>query len=131
LLLLALISYIIARILEIFKDLLANLALLASGLTLQDAESVVAVTFKVASLLCIIENLMAMFAAIGVIIAIIESLSGLGGFKFCGGGGDSDGVNCCGDDVCPPFIRFNPEGIKGNMGQIIYYRQIDSYFACL
>lgn len=123
LLLLALIAYIIARILEIIRDLLANLALLAAGITLQDAESTVAVAFKIASLLCIIENLMAMLAAIGVILAIIETLSGLGGFKFCGSGGDS-GISCCGDDVCPPFIRNNPDGISGASGRLVYHRQI-------
>lgn len=124
LLLIALITYIIARILEIIRDLLENLALLSRGLTLQDAEATVAVAFKIASLLCIIENLMAMFGAIAVIFAIIESLSNIGGFSICGGGSNDNGSGCCGDDVCPPFIKNNPEGIKGMQGRIIYHKAI-------
>lgn len=124
LLLLALIAYIIARILEIIRDLLQNLALLSRGLTLQDAESTVAVAFKIASLLCIIENLMAMFGAIAVIFAIIESLSNIGGFSICGGGSNDNGSGCCSDDVCPPFIRNNPDGIQGIQGRLVYHKAI-------
>jgi hypothetical protein len=121
LLLIALITYIIARVLEIIQDILANLQLLASGITLQDAESTVAVAFKIASLLCIIENLMAMLSAIAAIMAIIDTLSMIAGKKICSGSDESD---CCGDDVCPPFIRNNPNGIVGTQGRIIYHRQI-------
>jgi hypothetical protein len=121
LLLLALILYILERVLEIIRDLLLNLDLLTRGLTLQDAEATVAVSFKIASLLCIIENLAAMFGAIAAIFAIIEILSEIAGSGVCS---RNSGSGCCGDDVCPPFIRNNPDGIKGSLGRLIYYNQI-------
>jgi hypothetical protein len=121
LLLLALILYILERVLEIIRDLLLNLDLLTRGLTLQDAEATVAVSFKIASLLCIIENLVAMFGAIAAIFAIIETLSQIAGAGVCS---RSSSSGCCGDDVCPPFIRDNPDGIKGSLGRLIYYNQI-------
>lgn len=123
LLLLALIGYIIARILEIISDVIANLILLSEGLTLQDAEATVAVAFKISSLFCIIENLMAMLGAVAAIFAIIEALAQFGGNFGCFGNGDED-AECCGDDVCPPFISENPNGIVGTQGRIIYYRQV-------
>lgn len=125
LLLIALLEYIIARILEIFNDIIENLKLLARGTTLQDAESTVATAYKIGSLLCIIENLLAMLSAIAVIFAIVNALSETSGRHFCGGGsGDGVSSDCCGDDVCPPFIRNNPDGISGTSGRLVYYNQI-------
>jgi len=125
LLLIALISYIIARILELINDILENLELLGKCVTSQDAEATAAIAFKLASLLCIIENLMAMLSAIAVIMAIIEALSQLGGVGICSSGRDGEeDSGCCGDDVCPPFIRNNPNGIQGIQGKLIYYKQI-------
>lgn len=126
LLLLALIEYIIARILQIIEDLLRNLQLLAEGVTLQDAESTAATAFKIASLLCLIEALMAVFSALAAIFAIIEALANVRGRSVCGKGDTSSSgdVECCGDDVCPPFIADNPNGIPGTKGRLVYYNQI-------
>lgn len=125
LLLLALIEYIIARILQIIEDLLRNLQLLADGVTLQDAESTAATAFKIASLLCIIEALMAVFSSVAAILAIIEALANIRGRTVCAkSGGSSNDVECCGDDVCPPFIADNPDGIPGTQGRLVYHNQI-------
>lgn len=120
-LLISLIIYVISRILAIIDDLLNNLELLSKGVTLQDAEATAAIGFKIASLLCIIENLMAMFSAIAAIFNIIDALSQIGGAGICSTGSNSD---CCGEDVCPPFIKNNPNGIDGTKGKLIYYNQI-------
>lgn len=120
LLLLALIQYIIAKILQLIEDLLKNLDLLGKGVTLQDAESTAAVAIKIASLLCIIEGLMALFTAIGAIMSIIATLAQMGGRK----------VGCKknnGDvDVCNDFIAASSNGITGQSGRLIYYRQINA-----
>jgi len=123
-LLLALIEYIIARILQIIEDLLRNLQLLAAGVTLQDAESTAATAFKIASLLCLIEQLMAVFSAVAAIFAIIEALANIRGRTVCSKSGGSNDVQCCGDDVCPPFIADNQDGIDGIQGRLVYYKQI-------
>jgi hypothetical protein len=123
LLIIALIIYIISRIIQIIEDLIKNLQLLAEASTLQDADSVAAVAIKISSLFCIMEGLLATFSAIAAIIAIINALSNMAVAGICGGG--RGGSDCCGDDVCPPFIANNPEPIFGNMGTLIYYRQIN------
>lgn len=126
LLLLALIQYIIARILQIIEDLLKNLVLLGQGATLQDAESTAAVAIKIASLLCIMENLMAVFSAIAAILAIINALASIRGRKIsCGNNDSGNDPDCC-NDVCPPFIQNNPDGISGIQGTLRYYKQIQA-----
>lgn len=120
LLLLALIEYIIEQILKLIKDLLENLAILTRSVTIADEQSIIAVANKIASLLCILENLFSVFAALAAIFAIIETLSKLGGRSICGKSKKSgDDVDCCDDDDCPPFISDNPNGIT-SFGQIAY-----------
>jgi hypothetical protein len=123
-LLLALIEYIISRLLQLFEDLIKNLELLARGVTLQDAESTAATAVKIASLLCMMEDLFAMFQAIAAIMAIIEALSKIGGRKPCSHGG---GSGCCDNDSCPPFLVDNPNGIIGTSGDLYYYKGISGF----
>lgn len=122
LLLLALIEYLIAKILQIIADMIENFKLLQRGTTLKDSESTKAVTFKIASLFCIIENLLAIFGSLGAIFAIINSLAQIGGPKLCS---KSSGSDCCDDDTCPDFISNNPNGISATTGKLIYYKQIN------
>lgn len=124
LLLLALILYIINKIIQIFKDIIANLKLLANGITLHDAESTAATAVKIASLLCILDDLMALFSAIAAIMAIIEALSKIAGHKLCSPG---DGSDCCDNNSCPPFLLDNPNGISGTTGTLYYYKEITGY----
>jgi hypothetical protein len=124
LLLIALIEYIINRFLAIIEDLLANLNLLGDAATLTDTEASAAVAIKIASLLCILDNLFAIFSAIGAIFAIIEVLSKMSGRRVCAG--DS---GCCDTDICPEWISNNPDGIPGQSGTLIYnskYTTVDS-----
>jgi len=129
LLILALVEYIINKVIQLINDLIQNLQTLANGLTLQDDDAITATAIKISQLLCLIENLFATLVAIGAIIEVIQALARLGGRSVCGGGGapsvgnDSD---CCSDDVCPPFIHDNPEGLTGAKGQLIYYSQINT-----
>lgn len=132
-LLLALIAYIISRILAFIEDLLRNLGILIDGLSFQDGEATAAAIVKIASLLCLMDNLIAVFSSLAVIIAIIQALAQISGRTVCAGSGNGrgDDSQCCTDDVCPPFIAENPDGIQGEKGKLIYYnaasRQINSF----
>jgi hypothetical protein len=121
LLILALIEYIIATIIAIIEVLLQNLIKLVESIELQDAMSILAITQKIASLMCFIQNIMAILIAIAAIMAIIKSLALIGGFTLCGG--DSD---CCEPNICPAFIKTTPNGIKTTIGKLIYNKQISS-----
>lgn len=127
---LALIEYIINKILQLIRDLIENLQTLGRGLSVQDDDSVTAAARKIASLLCLMENLIAVIVAIAAILAIIQALAGIQGRSACGGGRGmptaGDDVNCCDDEVCPPFIAENPNGLQGLEGQLVYYREIQT-----
>ena len=124
LLIIALIIYVISRIIQIIEDLIENLILMGEGVTLQDPESTAAVAIKIASLFCILDGLLAVFGAIASIIAIINALSQTTFGGLCGGGSN----DCCSDDICPPFIRDNPDGIAGTQGKLTYYSEITPNF---
>lgn len=127
LLILALITYIIEQILAIIEELIKNLIAFGKSLTLQDAESTLAIAQKIAALLCSIQNLMAIFVAIAAIMAIIQSLALFAGSGICAdedSGGDDEG--CCSTALCPPFIKNNANGISTTDGKLIYYNQINT-----
>lgn len=128
LLLLALIEYIIAAIIAFIEALIANLIVLGEGFALQDAEATLAAINKIADIMCLIQNLMAIFVALGAILAIIQALA-----LFAGGTVCDDGAACCTPVVCPPFIKDGP--FSGTKGYLKYYSQIgadfDSIFANL
>lgn len=125
LLLLALISYIIARILAFIEDLLRNINVLVEGLSFSDAEATAAAIFKIGSLLCLIENLVSILGGLAAIIAIIETLANIAGRTVCSGGrGQGNDSQCCTDDVCPPFIIENPDGIVGSKGKLVYHKPV-------
>ena len=119
LLILAIIQYIIQKIIALINDLLENIRLLSSVNSLGDSNAALAIARKIASMLCILENLFAVFGGIAAIIQIIETLSKLAGRKICGGRGSG----CCDSDDCPDFLIDNPEGMSGSFGTLKYYRE--------
>jgi hypothetical protein len=121
LLILALIEYIINTILGIIAAIVKNLEVLADGLRLQDAQSVLAAAQKIANLMCFIQNILAMLVAIGALIAIIEALATIAGITICS---DNDPDGCCSPDICPAFVKNTPNGIPVTNGKLIYYNQI-------
>ncbi len=114
----ALILYIVSRILAFIEDLLRNLQVLIDGLSFSDGESTAAAIMKIASLLCLMDNLIAIFSSLAAIIAIVESLANISGRTVCGSS------QCCTEDVCPPFISENPDGIQGSKGKLIYHNAV-------
>ena len=124
LLILALLMYIIDKIIALIRDLLRNLELLGKAVTLNDADAQEAIAIKIASLLCLIENLFAIFTAIAAILAIINTLAAMGGYSACNGNSIL-GLSCCDDETCPPFIDDHPDGyIDGASATMVYYREI-------
>ena len=121
LLILALIEYIISVIIGIIMDIIKDILTLKKAIELNNADAMIAEIRKIASLTCLIQNILAILVALGAIIAIIESLAKFTGGNVCDDG-DPDG--CCSPDVCPPFIKNNPDGVTGTMGDLTYFNQV-------
>jgi len=125
LLILALIEYIINRLIAFIKEIIKNLTVLGEGLNLQNEDALVAAAQKIAQLLCLIDNLLAILVAVAAILAVFEALAGIGGRTVCGDSGSSSGddVGCCDAAVCPAFIS-NNDSLIGASGELIYHKAI-------
>lgn len=105
LLLLALIEYIIEQILLFILALLRNINALVIAFQTANAVSVAAIANKLASLLCIFQNLFVLLAFFALIIEIFKDiLSMLFSIPPCQGGSDSQ---CCSPMFCPEIVQ-NP-----------------------
>lgn len=125
LLLLALIEYIIRTIIKLIEDIIRNLWALGRTVSLQGSEDdIISAAAKIAESLCLIEGILAILIAFEAIMAIINALAAAAGRSFCGKGGarHGDDGECCPDEVCPPFIANNTDGLFGT-GEMVYYRQ--------
>lgn len=121
LLLLALIEYLIATINAYIQEIIRNINLLADAVTVNDSERSLSAARKIASLLCLIENLFAILVAFGAVLAIVQELAQIGGRSVC----DDSSGGCCDNSVCPPFMRNSPDGLTGSTGELIYFRELD------
>lgn len=121
LLILALIEFIIATIMKLIEDLIRNLKVFYDSIRLHDSQSILAALQKFAAALCFLQNIMAVFIALAAIIAIIKSLAALAGFGICS---DEDQDGCCPIQLCPPFVKNTPDGIKVTNGKLIYRKEI-------
>jgi len=119
-LILALIEYIVEVVLDIINDILENLKIITNAFELQDQESILAVTQKIAMLLCWFQNIISMFLGLAAIIDVIKSIAQFAGVTFCSD--EEDG--CCSDKHCPPFIKNTPDGISTTQGKLIYFPQV-------
>jgi hypothetical protein len=120
LLLLAIIEYIINVIIDVINQIIQNIKRLEEAFRASDSEGILAIIRKISYLLCLIQNVFAILIALQSLLAIIQPLMELSGFGIC-----SDKDACCGPDFCPPFIKNNPDGIKGNVGHLYYMPQIN------
>ena len=121
LLILALIEYIISVIIGIIMDIIKDILTLKKAIEFQNADAILSEIRKIASLTCLIQNILAILVALAAIVAIIESLAKFGGGNVCD---DSDPEGCCSPDVCPPFIKNSPDGLTGKLGKLTYFSQI-------
>lgn len=123
LLIIALVKYILTTILAVIAQIIQNLLVFEKAIQLQDSESSLAAIQKITSLLCFIQNLMAIFVGLATVMAIIQSLMSLAGGSVCG---DDDPDGCCGPDICPRFIKENGNGILTESGVLTYHHGINT-----
>jgi hypothetical protein len=127
LLIIALIEYLIQIIILLIELILRNILILVNAAARLDEESVLVIIIKIGDLLCILQNLFALFSAILIIIQLIESLLQLAfNVPPCNNG---TGSSCCGPTTCPAFIKDNAQnGITSSTGNFLYYPEfgIDS-----
>lgn len=119
LLIIALIEYIIATILAIIEEFIRNVLILVKGFQFNDAMATLAAIQKIAELMCLIQNILAIFVALGAIMAVIQALAMIGGAPVCD---DETPGGCCSPDVCPPFIKNAPW--TGTSGTLLYNSQV-------
>ncbi len=122
LLLLALILYILEQLLLLILQILANLAILVNAATFESTAAVAAAIRKLAYILCIFEQLFAIFVFLGAIMAVIKALAGLGIDASCFGGDSNTAASpCCEDSVCPPFLKQADEAFEASTGRLVYF----------
>lgn len=102
LLLLELILYIIAKVIELIELILNNIKALEKAITDGDANSIKAITKKIAAVLCQFQNFFVLLSVFNVIIDLIKSILALAfAIPPCS---DNSGSECCDSEVCPTFI---------------------------
>lgn len=119
LLIVALIEYLISTIKAIVDEIIRNVKILSSAISFQDSTVTLKAIQKLAELLCLVQNTLAILLALSAVMAIIESLALVSGRLIC-----DDNGPCCTPDVCPPFIRNSP--ITGTTAQLIYASQVNT-----
>lgn len=126
LLLLAIIEYIIAQILRLIAEIIRNIQILTDAIFRNDAEKTLAAIRKIASLMCLMENLFAILLAFGAVFEIIRALAGEKVSTICGDDNKGVDAGCCPEDVCPEFISQN-EGVltSGLLGRLIFHVEVE------
>lgn len=103
LLLLQLILYIIDQLAKFITALLKNISALTIAFQTANATSVSAIAKKLASLLCIFQNIFVLLAFFGIIIDVFKELLQLiFSIPPCEGGNDS---TCCSPNTCPAIVQ--------------------------
>lgn len=127
-LLLELINYIINQIAKLIALILKNIKALNNAIQKADSESIIAISKKIASLLCIFQNLFVLLSAFSIIFKAIKDILNI---KFrippCGKD-DANSVTeqeyldgCCNSDVCPDYVLNNT---TRSTGTLQYYNQV-------
>ncbi len=125
LLLLALIEYIINMLISYINDIIENIKMMAEAVQYGAEEDIIATAEKIAHLLCMIDDLFALFVAVQAVFQVIQALAEMVGRSVCSKARSGDDGYCCTDDICPGFIAYSPDGLSGISGQLIYHKTID------
>lgn len=116
LLLLALIEYIIDQINQLIELILRNLTALKKGIQDGDAASILAITAKIGSILCIFQNLFVLLSLFTSIFQVIKDILNIGtNIPPCNDSGNSDPDDCCTTDVCPSIVLSNYTKTNGSL----------------
>lgn len=134
-LLIQLIEYIIAQLEKLVKAILRNIKLIANAISLADEESIIAGSKKLASLLCVFQNIFIILSAFGILIQAVKEILKI---KFRIPPCDSDSssniseeeflTQCCGTDVCPNVVKENINKTTGtfqNYNKVVLVTNID------
>jgi len=125
-LLLALIEYIIALIKKIIDELIKNFRRLQNFGRDGHKAGTIAVIRKIASILCVLENLIVLFLLIKAVIDIINNIKLRTIEPPC-----QDDTSNCGCDSCPECADFllYPENLITSNAQITYIAKIINIFS--
>lgn len=108
LLLLQLVQYILAQLIKFVNALLKNINALVKAFQTANSTSVSAIAKKLASLLCIFQNLFVLLSLFGIIIDVIKDILKLVfSIPPCEGGGPFSTEGCCSATYCPTIVQ-NP-----------------------
>ena len=121
LLLLTLIEYIIAQVVKFVSALIKNINALTSAFQNANAVSVSAIAKKLASLLCVFQNIFVLLSIFAIIIQVIKDILKLVfSIPPCEGGGPGSTEGCCSATVCPTIVQ-NP--YTNTTGSLQYYNE--------
>jgi len=132
LLLLSLIEYIIAQILKFVEAILRNINALVKSFQDNDQNSVLAITKKLGSLLCVFQNLFVLLALFTTIIQVIKDILNLiFHLPPCSGGHSGDNDGCCTPDVCPEIVKTDYTRSTGSLNYVTegIFRQVGTGFS--
>lgn len=118
LLLLALVEYIINKVLELIEAIARNIRILNKAIQEANANSIISAAQKIGALLCEFQNLFVLLSMFSAIIKVVKDILSTAMFsKPCD---DQDPSGCCSSDVCPTIVRSNTTG----SGQMQYYNAL-------
>lgn len=127
-LLLELINYIINQIAKLIALILKNIKALNNAIQKADSESIIAISKKIAALLCIFQNLFVLLSAFAIIFKAIKDILNI---KFRIPPCNKEDPNsiteqeyldgCCNSDVCPDYVL---KDTSRNTGMLQYYNQV-------
>ncbi len=135
LLLIQLIEYIIAQLEKLVKAILRNIKLISNAIAIADEESIIAGSKKLASLLCVFQNIFVILSAFAILIQAVKEILKI---KFRIPPCDSDSSSniteeeflnqCCGTDVCPNVVKENINKTTGtlqNYNKVVLVTNVD------
>lgn len=123
LLMVALIEYLVARIIQIMEIIIANIISLGRAAQRLEEDGIIAILTKIGDLLCFLQNLFVILGVILIIVEVIKSILSLGFSIPPCDSSDGSSTGCCTADVCPSFIK-NNSIITSNTGNFLYYNQV-------
>jgi hypothetical protein len=106
LLLLQLIEYIINKVLQLINDIIRNINALVKSFQDADANGVLAIAYKLGSLLCVFQNLFVLLSIFNAIIEVIQDMLRLAfSIPPCQGSSTSNINTCCSPLTCPSIVQ--------------------------
>lgn len=124
LLLIQIVLYLIQQVINLVKLLVNNINALTKAIQYGDADSINAITTKIAQVLCSFQNFFALLSIFSSILGLIKAiLATLFPIPPCGDSSSSNPSDCCSSDVCPAFVK-NNDNMQRSTASMQYLPQI-------